>query len=199
MPHQFILYLILGINIFIFLLQLIGLNELTYLGALYSPSSTLYHHWQWFSHFFLHNSLLHLLMNMFAIYTFGAPVLASMRVWKFALLYVLGGVIGGVVYILTLSNQVIYTPIIGASGAAFALLAAFAIRFPQAKIGIFFLPLEWNARYFTLALVIYEIFAQFTGISLLGANIAHMAHVGGAITGATLAWLWRKRHIRLLH
>ncbi len=233
MKREWFLGGLIGLNVVIFLAQLSGWDWRD-VGALYTPQSGLLHGWQWLTHMFLHEDVLHLLMNMYAIYFFGSPVLATMRVWQFGLLLLVGGLVGGAAYELTLYWQIerdigqmaaqsgladaeirsaivsgslnapraflqmVYSQMLGASGMAFAILGAFAVRFPNAPLGIMFLPFSFKAQYFVLTLVIYEIFAQFSGISLFGDNIAHMAHVGGAVAGAFLAWLWRKRHIRLV-
>lgn len=202
MKPQHFLYTLIAINTALFLAQLTGW-DMRPIASLYPLHHPELRWWQWFTHIFLHENILHLLLNMYAIYFFGAPVLSTMKTSKFALLYLLGGLMGGALYNLVLAIQtnmgyVPHSHILGASGAAFAILGAFAMRFPNAPLGIMFLPFEFKAKYFMMAIVAYEIFATISGVSLFGSNIAHMAHVGGAAMGAFLAWLWRKRHIRLV-
>lgn len=202
MKAQHFFYAMIGLNTALFLAQLMGWDMRPF-AALYPLNHPELRWWQWFTHIFLHENILHLLLNMYAIYFFGAPVLATMKTRKFALLYLLGGLVGGALYNLVLAIQtpaayVPHSQMLGASGAAFAILAAFAMRFPNAPLGIMFLPFEFKAKYFVMAIVAYEIFATFSGVSLFGSNIAHMAHVGGAIVGCLLTWLWRKRHIHLV-
>lgn len=194
-----LLMAVMLVNVLVFVMSLV-LPETVNTLALSSIHSSHYQHWQWFTHLFLHENVLHLLLNMYAIYFLGLPLLQTMRAWKWAVLYVLGGLAGAGAYALyeMWQPEKWSSILLGASGAAFALLAAFALRFPQARLGIMFLPFSVKAQYFVLTLVVYEIFAQVSGISLFGGNIAHMAHVGGAVMGAILAWLWRKRHIRLV-
>lgn len=89
-----------------------------------------------------------------------------------------------------------FVNMLGASGGAFGILAAFAVLLPQARLGLFFLPFSFPARYFVIGIVVYELFAQFSGFSLFGPGIAHLAHVGGAAVGAALAWFWRRKPLR---
>ena len=86
-----------------------------------------------------------------------------------------------------------YTHLLGASGAVFGVLAAFALCFPDAPLTVMFLPMRIKAKYLVPVAVGYELFAQFGGVSLFGDNIAHLAHVGGAVCGGLLAWYWLSR------
>lgn len=83
-----------------------------------------------------------------------------------------------------------YTHLLGASGAVFGVLAAFALCYPNAPLTVMFLPMRIKAKHLVPVAVGYELFAQFGGVSLFGDNIAHLAHVGGAVCGALLAWYW---------
>lgn len=95
-------------------------------------------------------------------------------------------------------NQIFYTSSVGASGALMGLIAAFGINFPNAKMALIFLPIPVAAKYFIPAILAYEIFSGMFGwSSVFGINIAHFAHVGGAITGAIIAWYWKKNQFRI--
>lgn len=76
---------------------------------------------------------------------------------------------------------------IGASGAVFGILTAFARLYPYQRVEFLFIPKPIQAKYFVSFMVIYEIFAQVSGWSIFGQNIAHLAHIGGAIVGFMLA------------
>jgi membrane associated rhomboid family serine protease len=78
------------------------------------------------------------------------------------------------------------TPVVGASGAIYGVLVAFACLFPNHKMVLIFLPFPIAAKYFVPILLGLDIFSGVTGLPILGSNIAHAAHVGGAITGALL-------------
>lgn len=83
-----------------------------------------------------------------------------------------------------------YLNLVGASGAIFGLMAAFAVWLPRVPFQFFFIPIPIEARFLIPILVGYEIVAQVTGWSIFGDNIAHLAHIGGAIVGALLAWFY---------
>ncbi|WP_305271645.1 rhomboid family intramembrane serine protease [Moraxella sp. ZY210820] len=76
---------------------------------------------------------------------------------------------------------------IGASGAVFGVLTAFARLYPHHQVEFLFIPKPIQAKYFVSFMVIYELFAQISGWSILGQNIAHLAHIGGAVVGFILA------------
>ena len=78
------------------------------------------------------------------------------------------------------------TPSVGASGAIYGLLTAFAFMFPNAELALLFIPVPIKAKYFVPGLIFLDLFLGFKGSSIFGSGgtgIAHFAHVGGAITG----------------
>ena len=75
---------------------------------------------------------------------------------------------------------------VGASGAIFGVIAAFATLYPNAEIGIMFIPIPVKVKYILPVIVIVSVFLGVTGS---GGGIAHLAHVGGAIVGFGLAKL----------
>jgi|UniRef100_UPI00404B82DB membrane associated rhomboid family serine protease len=85
------------------------------------------------------------------------------------------------------------TPTIGASGAIYGLLVAFGFLHPNAKLALMFVPVPVAAKYFIPGLLLLDLFSGVTGFSLFGGNIAHFAHLGGAVIGFLLMLLWRKR------
>lgn len=85
------------------------------------------------------------------------------------------------------------TPMVGASGAIYGILVAFAFLFPNHKLMLIFLPYPIAAKYFVPALLGLDLFSGVTGFSLFGGNVAHFAHIGGAIIGAVLTFVWYQR------
>ncbi|MDP5096871.1 MAG: rhomboid family intramembrane serine protease, partial [Flavobacterium sp.] len=82
---------------------------------------------------------------------------------------------------------------VGASGAIYGLLVAFAFMFPNAELALMFIPVPIKAKYFVPVIVLLDLFSGVTGINLFGAgNIAHFAHVGGALIGFIMMWFWKK-------
>ncbi len=81
-------------------------------------------------------------------------------------------------------------PMVGASGAIFGLLLAFGMYYPDFKLMLIFLPIPIKARYFIPILILAELFLGMQRYSW--DNIAHFAHLGGALVGFLLILYWRK-------
>jgi len=89
------------------------------------------------------------------------------------------------------------TTLVGASGALYGLLLGFAWYFPNHKIMLIFLPFPIAAKYFVPALLGIDLLSGVTGFSIFGQNIAHFAHIGGAITGFILLnTFYKKRRVQ---
>jgi membrane associated rhomboid family serine protease len=94
--------------------------------------------------------------------------------------------------------RIFYSPVVGASGAIYGILAGFAYCFPNHKLIFLLLPFPIPAKFFVPALLSFDLYASVTGFSVFGASIAHEAHVGGAVIGFLLAVLiMRKRKLDL--
>lgn len=85
------------------------------------------------------------------------------------------------------------SPMVGASGAIYGILVAFAFNFPNHKLILLFLPYPIAAKYFVPALISLDLFSGVTGFSIFGGGVAHFAHVGGAIIGFLMMLYWRKK------
>ncbi|MDR6405086.1 MULTISPECIES: rhomboid family intramembrane serine protease [Chryseobacterium] len=85
------------------------------------------------------------------------------------------------------------TPMVGASGAIFGVVAAFATLYPDAKIAMMFIPIPMKVKYLMPVVIVVSIFL---GVSGNVGGIAHLAHVGGALVGWILARIWRKHLYR---
>jgi membrane associated rhomboid family serine protease len=84
------------------------------------------------------------------------------------------------------------TPAVGASGAIYGVLVAFAFLFPNAELALLFIPVPIKAKYFVPVIVGLDLFSGVTGFSVFGGGIAHFAHVGGALVGFLMMWYWKK-------
>ena len=80
---------------------------------------------------------------------------------------------------------------VGASGALYGILVAFAFLFPNTELMIIFLPIPIKAKYFVPILLASDLFFGFSSYSL--GPIAHFAHLGGALTGYIMMWYWKKQ------
>ena len=81
------------------------------------------------------------------------------------------------------------TPAVGASGAIYGILVAFAFAFSEAELMLIFLPVPIKAKYFVPLIIAGDLIFGFTGAAT---GIAHFAHIGGAIAGFIMMWFWKK-------
>lgn len=87
-------------------------------------------------------------------------------------------------------NHLYNTPVLGASGAVFGLLAAFAYYFPNTKLMLLFPPIPIKAKFFVLGYAAIELFSGISNSP--GDNVAHFAHLGGALFGIIMMLIWKK-------
>ena len=81
------------------------------------------------------------------------------------------------------------TPMVGASGGVFGIMTAFAILFPNTEFRLYF-AIPVKAKYLVTGYVALELYLAFQNQA--SDNVAHLAHVGGALAGAILVLYWRK-------
>ena len=81
---------------------------------------------------------------------------------------------------------------VGASGALYGILVAFAMLFPNVQLMLLFPPIPVRTKYLVPILILFDLFFGFTSYSV--GPIAHFAHIGGAITGFIMMWYWKKNN-----
>ncbi len=84
---------------------------------------------------------------------------------------------------------------LGASGAIYGLLVAFAFMFPNSEMVMMFIPIPIKAKYYIIGILLLDLFLGLNGQSLFGrerANIGYFAHLGGALLGFIMMWYWKK-------
>ncbi len=91
---------------------------------------------------------------------------------------------------LTSAYSAYNSSLVGASGAIYGILVAFAFSFPNSELMLLFPPIPIKAKYLVPGLILMDLFFGFSSYSL--GPIAHFAHVGGAISGFLMVWYWRK-------
>ena len=82
-----------------------------------------------------------------------------------------------------------YTPMVGASGALYGVMVAFAMLYPEAKLTLIFPPITLNAKWWVIIFIVIELFTGITGSVV---SVAHFAHLGGALFGWLLIRYWKK-------
>jgi membrane associated rhomboid family serine protease len=171
-----------------------------YLYAYYPSSPNFLVH-QLLTHMFMHDpsSLFHILFNMFCLASFGPVIEMVWREQKFFFFYLFCGfgAIGlhyAVEYwqiengIRSLESAQ-FSPLMGASGCLSGVMVAFAMLYPNQKIGMMFIPVYFPAKFAIPALFAVDLFL---GISNSQPGVAHFAHLGGAISGFLLLSYWWK-------
>ncbi|MCL7753435.1 rhomboid family intramembrane serine protease [Polaribacter sp. Z022] len=103
---------------------------------------------------------------------------------------------------ITISNEemikfysLYHTPAVGASGAVYGILVAFGMYFKDAKLALIFFPVPIAAKYFIPVILLGDIFFGMTKYSI--GNVAHFAHIGGALIGFIIAWYWKKNQFKV--
>lgn len=176
--------------------------------------------YQIFTHMFSHSPTMfaHILFNMFALWMFGRVLENVWGAKRFLLFYLASG-IGAAALHLTVQyfrceqlyqdilagNQVItperifgaIAPALGASGAIMGLFAAFAYLFPNTELIFLFIPFPIKAKWMVLIMAALDLFGGISKVS--GDNVAHFAHLGGAITGFIIVFIWNKTNRRTLY
>jgi membrane associated rhomboid family serine protease len=206
------------INVLIFIgSQFVG--GLAYdLLALHYPKNELFGIWQILTHVFMHGSISHILFNMFGLWMFGSPLVQMWGKNKFLFFYLSAGVGAAALQLLVYHLQIqgwvddlvvqgyaldeIYSSLqqqtqslfhvrmVGASGALYGVLVAFAFMYPYAELMLIFLPIPIKAKYFVPLILVMDLFFGFSSYSM--GPIAHFAHVGGAVTGFLMMWYWKR-------
>ena len=174
--------------------------------------------WQIITYMFIHGGWEHILFNMFALFSFGPILEYAIGPKRFFNLYFICGIGAALFQMLVQAYEVhaligsftlpldlevtdpsvigklqaIYTtPIVGASGAIFGLLVAFGMLYPNLELMILFVPVPIKAKYIIPIYIIIEIVL---GVGQFGGdNVAHFAHLGGALLGFILVKFWRLR------
>ena len=163
--------------------------------GLYYVLSDGFHFWQPFTYMFMHQNFQHIFFNMFAVWMFGAPIEQRWGSRKFLIYYLVTGVGAGVIQELVWAAMYGGMPVsaitIGASGAVFGILFAFAWLFPDVKMFLLFVPIPISARVFVGLYALVELFAGLGNFS--GDNVAHFAHLGGMLFGWLLLLWWRHK------
>ena len=138
---------------------------------------------------FLHGGLMHLLINMYALWLFGSRIEKLWGSKVFAVYYFVCVIGAGLTQLLVSSQGDNIYPTVGASGGVFGLLLAFGMFFPREKLILIFPPIPMEARWFVILFGIIELWF---GIAGTAEGIAHFAHLGGMLFGFILILYWKQ-------
>lgn len=146
--------------------------------------------WQLVTYQFMHGSLMHLLLNGWAIYSFGTELEQLLGRNKFFALMISSGVVGGIFqgFAAFVWPQYFDGPVVGASASAFGLVAAFALIYPMREITMllfYIIPIHLRAKtllYISGGMALAGFSFPTVAAHYLG-NVAHTAHLGGMLMG----------------
>lgn len=152
--------------------------------------------WQPFTYLFLHDGILHILLNLLYLAMFGADLEHMWGARKFYVYFFLCGIGAGVIDIIVkmsldphgLGTSLI--PTIGCSGAIYGILLADAVLLPHRRVWMFPLPVTVSMRIFVIIMGAIEFFGT---IGSAGDNISHICHLGGMLVG--YVYLRRGSHL----
>lgn len=191
----------------------VGIDLVDLLG-LHFPGVKDFYPFQLVTYMFMHDtrSFAHILFNMFGVYMFGRVL---ENVWgpkRFLTFYLVTGIGAGIVqelvwlysiqsfagangvtlsYLVANDPTLNYLVTIGASGAVFGILLAFAMLFPNVPLYLMFIPIPIKAKYFVIG---YGLIELFMGVGSFGGDsVAHFAHLGGMLFGYFLVRYWKKK------
>jgi len=210
------------INILVYLAQsTLQLPFIEDTFALHTWQSALFKPWQFITYMFLHHDWWHVLGNMFALWMFGSTLENLWGPQRFLIFFIscgLGAALChmGVLYFENQSiidhfqsmspamqqeyqNQLLYYlngNTTGASGAVFGCLAAFGYLFPNDYIYLNFL-FPVKVKWFVTIYILSELMSQFH--TSAGDNVAHTAHLGGALVGFLMVYYWKKNNRRSIY
>ncbi len=172
------------------ILQSLGLH-ITSLFGLYYAGSPYFQLYQLITYMFMHANFWHLFWNMFALWMFGRIMEQAWGGRNFFIYYMVCGLGAALTQeVGQLAGWINpYAMTIGASGAIYGILLAFAMTFPDERLFVIPIPFPIKAKYFVAFYAIIEL------VEGLGASdqVAHYAHLGGMFFGLFLILYWRKR------
>ncbi len=148
--------------------------------------------WQFVTYMFLHGGTWHLFMNMFILWMFGAELEREWGTREFLKFFFITGIGAGFInFVFGVFNPVSsHIPVIGASGAIYGILVAYAILFPERRVYLYFL-IPVKVKFLVIFLIVIEFLSTYRAD-----GIAHFAHLGGALFGFLYLrknWRWKLR------
>jgi len=186
------------VNVAMFALEALAGDALTYVLALWPLGSDArlngiagFQPWQVITYSFLHANLVHVLVNMYALFMFGGALEVLWGPKRYLNLYfasVITAAIAQLAYS-SLAGGDPY-PTVGASGGIFGLLLAYAMVFPNRTIILLIPPIPMPAWLFV---TLYGLLELYLGVTGTQEGVAHFAHLGGMVGAWLLIWYWRGR------
>lgn len=150
--------------------------------------------WQPITYMFLHGGIWHILFNMYALWMFGRQVENVWGAKRFVTFFLVCGVGAAITQEVVQFVELYYWNIppgytVGASGAIYGILLAFALMWPNQQLFIFPLPIPIRVKYAVFGFIALEMYLALAQHQ--GDMVAHFAHLGGMLFGFLLIRYWR--------
>lgn len=167
---------LIGINVLVFALTSVFQRLYVYLALIPGAVVQLGWVWQPFTYMFVHANISHIFFNMLGLFFFGTAVERSLGTKEFVFFYLLTGTLAGLFSLGAFALGGAWNvQLVGASGAVYAVLLAFAVINPRARIFIWgIIPVQ--APLLVLGYTVLELWSEIFG---MGGNIAHLTHLAG--------------------
>ncbi len=185
-----LIYINVGVFLFTSILSIFwtlfnrdGSYLLQYLELPASVEQFLFQPWSIITYMFMHAGILHLLFNMLWLYWFGEIFLYFFSAKHLRGLYILGGICGGILYMISynvfpyFSNSLHISYLLGASASVLAIVVATAVRSPEYRINLLFFGAV-KLKYLAIFMVVTDFLFMTSGNAG-----GHIAHLGGALAG----------------
>ncbi len=204
------------INVLVYIVQITVGRQFGFTEEimLYPVTDPAFRPYQIITHLFAHSPemLAHIIFNMFGLWMFGSILENVWGAKRFLNFYLICGIGAAFLHLFVeyvtwqhlqqaISMQDADTaerlraslgPALGASGAIMGVLVAFGYLFPNTELYLLFIPIPIKAKWAVLGYAAYDLFGGFYGND----NVAHFAHLGGAITGFILVFIWNKTNLK---
>ena len=191
---------LLYLNVILFVATLINEDFMIGTFAMFYPESPYFRWWQPLTHMFMHGGFWHILFNMYTLVMFGSVVERALGTKDYIIFYLITG-LGAVAlhtgvewleitYLGGSLAAAMVTPMVGASGAIYGVLVAFAMMYPNARMTLIFPPITLDAKWWVGIFVALELLLGITGSQV---SIAHFAHLGGALFGFLMIRHWKRK------
>lgn len=191
---------LLYLNVIMFVATLINEDFMIRTFAMFYPESPYFRWWQPLTHMFMHGGVWHILFNMYTLVMFGTVVERALGTRDYIIFYLVTGLGAVALHIGVQWLEINYlggslaaavlTPMVGASGAIYGVLVAFAMLYPEARLTLIFPPITLDAKWWVGIFVALELLLGITGSQV---SIAHFAHLGGALFGFLLIRRWKRK------
>ena len=148
---------------------------------------------------FIHGGWAHILGNMLFLWVFGDNIEDAMGHVRYLVFYLLGGTIAALAQVAAGPSST--TPMVGASGAIAAVLGAYLVTYPRARIRVVIpiIIIPWLTEVPAILMMGFWFLTQVISVGALtnatggGGGVAYFAHIGGFVAGAVLIWFFRGR------